>query len=38
LYREAGLFGDAARNEFQAIQGQQKVEQRLSALEGAVSQ
>jgi tRNA A-37 threonylcarbamoyl transferase component Bud32/tetratricopeptide (TPR) repeat protein len=37
LYREAGLFGDAARNEFQAIQGQQKVEQRLSALEGAVS-
>ena len=37
LYREAGLFGDAARNQFQAIQGQQKVEQRLSALEGAVS-
>jgi tetratricopeptide (TPR) repeat protein len=38
LYREAGLFGDAARNHFQAIQGQQKVEQRLSALEGVVSQ
>jgi tetratricopeptide (TPR) repeat protein len=38
LYREAGLFGDAARNEFQAIQGQQKVEQRLTALEGALSQ
>ncbi|MGI8959646.1 MAG: serine/threonine protein kinase [Bryobacteraceae bacterium] len=34
LYRRAGLFGDTARNQFQAIQGQQKVEQRLTALEG----
>lgn len=39
LYREAGLFGDAARNQFQAIQGQRKVEQRLSALaEGSTSE
>jgi len=39
LYQQAGLLGDAARNQFQAIQGQQKVEQRLSALEeGTVSQ
>jgi hypothetical protein len=39
LYRRAGLFGDAARNQFQAIQGQQKVEQRLTALEeGTISQ
>ncbi|MFL6350285.1 MAG: protein kinase domain-containing protein [Bryobacteraceae bacterium] len=39
LYKRAGLFGDAARNQFQAIQGQQKVEQRLTALEeGTVSQ
>ena len=38
LYRRAGLFGDAARNQFQAIQGQQKVEQRLNSLEGVVSQ
>ena len=39
LYRRAGLFGDAARNQFQAIQGQQKVEQRLSAIEeGAISE
>jgi serine/threonine protein kinase len=37
LYRRAGLFGDAARNQFQAIQGQQKVEQRLSALEEGTS-
>lgn len=32
LYEKAGLFGDAARNELQAMQGQQRVEQRLSEL------
>ncbi len=32
LYRRAGLFGDAARNRMQAVQGEQKVEQRLSQL------
>ncbi|MGI9075372.1 MAG: protein kinase domain-containing protein [Bryobacteraceae bacterium] len=37
LYRRAGLFGDTARNQFQAIQGQQRVEQRLSALEEGTS-
>jgi len=35
LYQQVGLFGDAARNETQAIQGQQRVEQRLIALQGA---
>jgi serine/threonine protein kinase len=34
LYQQAGLFGDAARNQLQALQGQQKVEQRLSRLNG----
>ncbi len=38
LYREAGLFGDAARNQFQAIQAEQRVEQRLNQLEGVTSQ
>jgi Protein kinase domain len=33
LYQRAGLFGDATRNQLQAIQGQQKVEQRLNVLE-----
>jgi hypothetical protein len=33
LYREVGMFGDAARNEVQAMQGQQRVEQRLSQIE-----
>jgi serine/threonine protein kinase len=35
LYRQAGLLGDATRSELQAIQGQQKVEQRLNLLEEA---
>jgi serine/threonine protein kinase len=34
LYQQAGLFGDAARNQLQALQGQQRVEQRLSQLHG----
>ncbi len=35
LYQQVGMFGDAARNETQAIQGQQRVEQRLVMLQGA---
>ncbi len=39
LYDRAGLFGDAVRNRLQAIQGQERVEQRLTALEtGGVRQ
>jgi len=39
LYRRAGLFGDAGRTQLQAIQGQQRIEQRLNQLEeGATSQ
>lgn len=34
LYQQAGVFGDAARNQLQALQGQQRVEQRLSQLHG----
>jgi tetratricopeptide (TPR) repeat protein len=34
LYEKAGLFGDAARNRLQAIQAEQRIEQRLSALDG----
>jgi serine/threonine protein kinase len=34
LYGKAGLFGDAARNRLQAIQAEQRVEQRLSELDG----
>jgi serine/threonine protein kinase/tetratricopeptide (TPR) repeat protein len=33
LYDRAGLFGDTPRNRLQAIQGQQRVEQRLSQLQ-----
>lgn len=33
LYRQVGMFGDAARNEVQAAQGQERVEQRLSQIE-----
>jgi serine/threonine protein kinase len=33
LYQKAGLFGDSARNEIQAMQGQQRVEQRLNELQ-----
>lgn len=36
LYQQAGLFGDTPRNQLQAIQGQQRVEQRLSELQGGV--
>ncbi len=35
LYQQAGLFGDAARNRLQAIHGEQRVEQRLSELQGS---
>jgi serine/threonine protein kinase len=39
LYKRAGLFGGAPRNRLQALQSQQRVEQRLLALEsGSVSQ
>ncbi len=39
LYQKAGLLGDSTRSQLQAIQGQQKVEQRLNVLEeGTVSQ
>lgn len=34
LYQQAGLFGDAVRNQMQALAGQQRVEQRLNDLEG----
>jgi tRNA A-37 threonylcarbamoyl transferase component Bud32/tetratricopeptide (TPR) repeat protein len=34
LYQQAGLFGDAARNQMRAMQAQQKVEQRLSEMQG----
>jgi serine/threonine protein kinase len=34
LYEKAGLFGDAARNRLQAIQAEQRIEQRLSELDG----
>jgi hypothetical protein len=37
LYQQAGLFGDSSRNQLAAIQGQQRVEQRLSALQGGIS-
>jgi len=37
LYQQAGLFGDSARNQLAVIQGQQRVEQRLSALQGGVT-
>jgi len=33
LYQQVGMFGDAARNETQAMQGQLRVEQRLSQIE-----
>jgi serine/threonine protein kinase len=36
LYQQVGLYGDAARNEIQAMLGQQKVEQRLNELQGAL--
>jgi hypothetical protein len=34
LYRKAGLFGDVARNRLQVIQAEQRIEQRLSELDG----
>lgn len=37
FYQQAGLFGDSVRNQLAAIQGQQRVEQRLSMLEGGVT-
>ena len=33
LYQQVGMFGDAARNEVQAVQGQQRVDERLSQIE-----
>jgi tetratricopeptide (TPR) repeat protein len=35
LYQQAGLLGDATRNRLQAVQGQQRVEQRLNVLEAS---
>ncbi len=37
FYEQAGLFGDSARNQLAAIQGQQRVEQRLSMLQGGMT-
>jgi eukaryotic-like serine/threonine-protein kinase len=37
LYQQAGYFADSARNQVAAIQGQQRVEQRLSDLEGGTA-
>jgi serine/threonine protein kinase len=37
LYSKVGLFGDSLRNEVVAIQGQQKVEQRLSQLQSGIT-
>lgn len=33
LYQQAGLFGDSARNEALALQGQQRVEERLDEIQ-----
>ena len=33
LYQQAGLFGDTPRNQLEAIEGQQRVEQRLTQLQ-----
>ena len=38
LYQQTGLFGDVARNEVQAMQGVQRIEQRLSQLDLARTQ
>jgi tetratricopeptide (TPR) repeat protein len=35
LYQRAGLFGDSVRNRLQAVHGEQRVEQRLSELQGS---
>ncbi len=37
LYQQAGVFGDSARNQLAAIQGQQRVEQRLNILAGGMT-
>jgi hypothetical protein len=37
LYREAGLVGDTGRSQLQAIQGEQRVDQRLNQLESVTS-
>jgi Protein kinase domain len=37
LYTKAGMFGDSLRNQVAAIQGQQRVEQRLMELQSGVS-
>jgi serine/threonine protein kinase len=37
LYQKVDLFGDAARAEMAALQGQQRIEQRLDALHGAAT-
>jgi tRNA A-37 threonylcarbamoyl transferase component Bud32 len=36
LYSKVGLFGDSLRNEVAAIQGQQRVDQRLSELQSGI--
>lgn len=37
LYQRAGLFGDTVRNRIQAVRGEQRVEQRLSELQGSAT-
>ena len=37
LYQRAGLYGNSGRNQLAAIQGQQRVEQRLNELHGGFS-
>jgi len=37
LYSKVGLFGDSLRNQVAAIQGQQRVDQRLSELQSGVT-
>jgi serine/threonine protein kinase len=36
LYQQAGLFGDGARNQLQIIQSRDRVQQRLTELDGGV--
>ena len=37
LYQQAGLFGDATHNQIASMEGQLRVEQRLSELPGGSS-
>jgi hypothetical protein len=38
FYQQVGMFGEAARNQAQCLQGRQKVEQRLADIQGRVLQ